>query len=579
MRVDDLTVEVRDRTLKRVGQVTPYHLDLKARTRWSAVGEWTLTLPGDHAMVEHLATPGSGIILLGPDGTADNVVLSGPTRTPTRVRNRQNPDGTFTFSGVTDEILLAGARAFPDPSTADPQASSRSRSNDTRTGTTEDLMRAYVGYNIANGALAVGGAVSWAPAGRLRGLRTRTRLQAVSGARGASQSKSPRFQNLLELLQEMVAYDPALGFRMVQVGSVIEFQVLDSRDRTKFVRFDVENGTITSEEVQTSGPVVTDAIVAGQGEGVERTIIQRRTPEAIAAEVEWGVPFEDFIDQRDTDDLLELQQSGDEALLEGRGGTAVKMVPSDDTTMEVGKDWRSGDLVTTVVASVETAARVTEVAYIASSAGVMAGAALGDVSGFTATDAESTTVQSLDQRVSNLERAGASVPSRLSSTGSQVTDWNSAIEVGFYWGNGAANAPVSGNLMGRVYRNGAGVILQEVPDPSALATRIYRRVYSAGVWGAWTQRGPGLQGEPFAEAAGTGTGGAPIIAFPSGRFTVPPIVTLSFNTYVANAQILATAITKDQFQPVVYRISDGGTLTGATFSWRAVQMLSGAAAG
>lgn len=174
-----------------------------------------------------------------------------------------------------------------------------------------------------------------------------------------------------------------------------------------------------SEEVQASGPNLTDAIVAGQGEGTARTIIRRQSLDSIAAEEEWGVPFESFIDQRDTDVVSELQQSGDEALTEGQGGTAVKMIPADDVTMEVGKDWRAGDLVTTVVNGTETAARVTEVAYSVNSAGVMAGAALGDVSGFTAKDAESTTVQSLDSRVSNLERA-ASGPDVLNPTGSVV---------------------------------------------------------------------------------------------------------------------------------------------------------------
>ncbi|UVK61355.1 minor tail protein [Microbacterium phage Gingerbug] len=577
MRVDDLTVEVRDRTLKRVGQITPRYLDLKARTKWCGVGEWTVTLPGNHPMVPYLAEPGSGLLVTGPSGEvlhpptytdwveerrnyvlnssldstysnadsgakrmvdlmvgsavpantpvriqvvvelshplnlevgvrntigsagggnvwsipleagrhelsleatgwtaptanagvtlimrtgwsggetfyataaivepADNwggffdgstpgsdlrrtrwlgpvgnsqsvletrvmtrtawremtygPLFSGPTRTPTRVRNQQNPDGTFTFSGVTDEILLQGARAFPDPTIGDPQASSQSKTNDTRTGTTEALLRQFVAYNIT---------FDQAPPERVRGLRQYLDLSGSSLGRGLTQQKSPRFQNLLELLQEMIAFDPSLGFRVVQVGSMLEFQVLDARDRTAFVRFDVENGTIVSEEVQAGGPVVTDAIVAGQGEGKERTIVQRRSPEAIAAEAEWGVVFEEFIDQRDTDDLGELQQSGDEALTEGAGGTAVKMVPSDDTTMQVNVDWRQGDVVTTVVSGVETAARVTEVAYSATSSGVMAGAALGDVSGFTQKDAESSKVQSIDSRVSNLERASA----------------------------------------------------------------------------------------------------------------------------------------------------------------------------
>jgi hypothetical protein len=83
------------------------------------------------------------------------------------------------------------------------------------------------------------------------------------------------------------------------------------------------------------------------------------------------------------------------------------MVPADDMTMQVNVDWRQGDAVTTVVSGIETVARVTEVAYSITSSGVLAGAALGDVSGFTQKDAESAKVQSIDSRVSNLERASA----------------------------------------------------------------------------------------------------------------------------------------------------------------------------
>lgn len=451
MRLDDLTLEVRDRTLKRVGQVTPAHLDLKGRVRWSAVGEWTITLPGNHGMVPHLSTPGSGIILLGPDGTADNVILSGPTRTPSRVRNRANPDGTYTFSGVTDEIVLAGALAAPD--TAAGLVGPASTTNDVRTGLTEALMVAYVRANLVPGV---------AHASRVRGLRQYLTTQAVIG-RGVAQQKSPRFQNLLELLQEMVAFDPALGFRVVQVGAALQFQVLDSRDRSKFVRFDVENGTVTSEEVQVQGPVVTDALVAGQGEGTARTIIRRQTADSILAEVEWGVPFERFVDQRDTDDVTELQQSGDETLLEGIGGTAVKMVPSDDTTMEVGKDWRAGDVVTTVVAGTEAVARVTEVAISANSAGVMAGAALGDVSGFTVKDAESTTIATLDQRVSNLERASAG-SDVLNPTGTILEYAGTVLPSGYLWADGTvlnrADEPALFARIGTAYNTGGETALQ-----------------------------------------------------------------------------------------------------------------------
>lgn len=810
MRVDDLTVEVRDRTLKRVGQVTPAYLDLKARTKWCGVGEWTVTLPGDHPMVSYLSEPGSGLLVTGPDGVVvhpptysdwreerrnlfpnpevlslsgfteassqntltyengaahytlagtmavgigvtgfsatpgtsyrllmrarsnrdltararirtnsgayltitpewqwfevttesgagtdtqtgflldsgaghiagdwieiDRVLIalggdagnwfgggdpgdlqrtrwigtengsesvyetrqmtrgswrettygtlwSGPTRTPTRVRNQQNPDGTFTFSGVTDEVLLQGARAFPNPNIGDPQASSQSRTNDTRTGTTESLLRAYVAWNIS------GRGGSQGPAERIRGLRKYLGLVGSNQNRGLTQQKSPRFQNLLELLQEIVAYDPSLGFRIVQVGSTLEFQVLDARDRRAFVRFDVENGTIVSEEVQTGGPIVTDAIVAGQGEGKDRTIVRRQTPEAIAAESEWGVVFEEFIDQRDTDDLGELQQSGDERLQEGQGGTAVKMVPSDDTTMQVNVDWRQGDVVTTVVSGQETVARVTEVAYSVTASGVMAGAALGDVSGFTQKDAESSKVQSIDSRVSNLERASAGPvdwariinepttfppaahthpwsevtgrpstfpPSSHTHPWSQITDplvntggdvdasaVPSSFPLGISIRTAGAGFPASIGTVVTERHSGYRQV-QWFYDRSAVARAWFRTANGDAAWQDWreviTDATPGV---PFATAAGVvapAASGYTTVTFPTGRFSVPPIVRASGGDQSSVGVPRIVSVTATSFQIGIWTLG-GAQVAGSGVAWEATQMTAGSASG
>lgn len=480
MLLDDLTLEVRDRTLKRVGQVTKPFLSMKATVRWCGVGEWELTLPGDHAMVDHLVADGSGVILLGPDGESTGVIFSGPTTTPKRKRDAQNPDGTFTFTGVTDEVHLLDALAYPNPLIADAQASSQSRANDTRTGTAEAMLRQYVAYNIAG---------THAPAGRLRGIRPSIKLYGGDLGRGISITKSPRFQNLLELLREIVTLEPSIGFRMVQIDGLIQFQVLDSRDKRAFVRFDVENGTLTSEEVQQSGPGLTTAIVAGQGEGTERTIITRTNADATAAEASWGRVIEAFVDQRDTDAVVELQQSGDEKLAEAAGGTSVKVIPADESTMQFGVDWRAGDQVTVVVNGVEAPTAVTETALLINSDGVRAGAALGDVSTFTKGDTLGAKVDALDVRVAQLERAGG-LAERLS--GKQVTDWNTAVEPGWYWSDSSTNGPGSA-LVGEVKVVGgtlAGRIVQEVSIPTTAPSDLrksWRRVRdSNGTWSAWT---------------------------------------------------------------------------------------------
>lgn len=443
MRLGDLTLEVRDRDLNRVGQVTARFLSLKATLRWCAVGEWSLTLPGNHPMIPHLSAAGSGVILYGPDPNGTGVVFSGPTITPQRKRDRQNPDGTYTFVGVTDDIHLQDALAYPSPAVADPGA--QTKANDTRSGTTEALMLAYVAANIVPGT---------APAGRIRGMRSKFEVAADLG-RGIVIQKSPRFQPLIELLQEISTLEPTLGFRMVQVGGKIRFQVLAAQDRRKTVRFDVENGTVNSEEIQASGPSVTYAVVAGQGEGALRQIISRQNAASIAAETAWGRVQETFIDQRDTNDLLELQQSGDAALIEGAAATSVKLIPADDTTMQFGKDWNPGDWVTAVVDGQETWNAITEAVMIVDASAVMVGAAIGEVASFSEAGSLRASVGALDSRLAALERAALSggIP-----PGTVIHTAATSIPSGYLRANGAvvarADYPALFAAIGTTYATG-----------------------------------------------------------------------------------------------------------------------------
>lgn len=429
MRRTDFLVEVRDRTLARVGTITPKYLTLKATLRHIAVGEWELTLPGDHPMVPYLSAPGSGIIVTLRSGKR----FSGPTSHPKRKRDLQNPDGTYTFTGRTDTQLLADARAYPDPTTADLAA--QQQANDTRTADAESLMRQYVHANIA---------ASGAPAGRIAGFRQYLRLEGSNQLRGPIITKSPRFQNLLELLTEIATLG-GLGFHVVQRGLDLVFEVLDVADRSDLVRLDIENGTLTSEEVEQSGPSVTRVIVAGQGEGTERVIIQRTTAEAAAAEIDWGRVIEDFTDQRNAAELVELQQAGDERLIEGGSpATNVKVVAADDQTMRYAIDWEEGDIVAVIVSGQETRTVVTAATMLVGADFVGVGAAIGDPIGFDSNAALTKRVDDIDQRVEKIERTheGGSGGIAVGAIIGQIIDWPSNIlppaSDGVYsWANGA----------------------------------------------------------------------------------------------------------------------------------------------
>lgn len=390
MRLKDVFVEVRNKNLDRIGVITHKWLDLKATRPHRGVGEWTLKLPRSHPMATELAKPGSGIVL----SLYGAEKMSGPTIHPARETDRENPDGTYTFTGISDDVILADALAFPQPANANP--ATQTQANDVRQDDAESLMRAYVAYNISG---------TDAPAGRLGGFRDFLRLETVNQHRGPVLQKSPRFQNLGELLGE-IAIGGNLGFQVIQRGEDLVFEVLTLKDRTDLVQLSVKNGSLTKESLEISPPSLTRAIVAGQGEGTERQMVQRSTPDSQAAEAQWGRIIERFIDQRNTDVVLELEQAGDEQLLEeGFTATSVKAIPADDQTMRYAIDWEVGDTVGLVVDGQEVSSVVTAAVILANSTGVAVGAAIGDVSGFDPQAALASRVDDTQRRVSSLERS------------------------------------------------------------------------------------------------------------------------------------------------------------------------------
>ena len=492
MRVNDLLVEVRDRTLSRVAQIKPEHLDLTTTLVHNGPGKWRLRLPAEHASAGHLMEPGSGLIVNGPDG----VLFSGPTSTPTVSATMTDPLGMVTIEGVTDDALLWRRLAYPTPTTADVTA--QTSAYDVRSGVAETVMRAYVDANIGASA----------PAARKVAALT----LAADGLHGPTVKASARFDTLGDLLTEIATFAD-LGFRLVQVGSSLVFEVFPVTDRTKTVRFDVNNGTLSSQDFAQSTPGLTRAIVAGQGEGALRTLVERTSADATAAEALWGVfgRVERFIDQRQTNDLAELQQAGDKALTEeGFTAVAVKAVASDDLTMRFAVDWDRGDKVTVVVDGQETSTTVTAVTLIADRSGVKVGASIGDVSGFSAADAIGKRVDGAAQRISALERT-AEASKEFSA--SAITSGTLA----------PARLPVEGlRIPGEVIAYAATTAPTGwlVCDGSAVSRTAYPSLFAAigTLWGAGNGsttfnlpdfRGRFLAGAPaFASGYGvTGTGG------------------------------------------------------------------------
>src|SRR5690606_3862901 len=141
-----------------------------------------------------------------------------------------------------------------------------------------------------------------------------------------------------------------LGFEVVQEGNGIVFRTFQIADRTDEIRLDVENGTLILDQVDFTTPSVTRVLVAGQGDLVDRQFVECTSPASIAAETDYGLRIERFLDQRHTDEISELTQAGNELISEaGIPRVIVKATPTDDTTMIYGQDWGLGDRITIVV--------------------------------------------------------------------------------------------------------------------------------------------------------------------------------------------------------------------------------------
>lgn len=386
MDVRDLVVEVRSRDLRRVGQVRPQDLNLKADLKDLEDGDtWSLDLPVGHHLAPYLREPGAGLVVSHRDPVV-GTLFSGPVDDPEQNAGRDDPRGTYTFTGTTDTCLVWRRRAWPTP-TAGPGAQGAYW---TATGPAETVMAQVVTANLGPTTL---------PERRVAGL------VVLNGGRGSTVSLSARYDPLGEVLVP-IARLAGLSFRVVQVGTHLEFQVSEVRDRTGLVRLDLRNGTLQDFTATWSGWGVTYALVAGQGDLAARTIIARTTPAAVAAEAAGG-PWarrEAFVDSRNTDDPAELAQAGDELLLENAAIAGVKAVPSDDLTMRWPQDWGLGDTVGVNIGAQPTTARVESIALRAGRDGVKVGAGIGAVAGWDPQADQDRRQRALEARVARLER-------------------------------------------------------------------------------------------------------------------------------------------------------------------------------
>jgi hypothetical protein len=386
MRVQDLTFEVRDRSLNRLGVILAQ--DLVGATmvvRFNKTGTWALKLPYAHPMGELLRLPGHGLLVTGPNA---EIIMSGPTLTAKLEQTSNNTNGTWDIQGTSDDIILSERLAYPTPATADVTA--QTTSNDVRAGSAETVIKSYLSDNI--------GATS--PSART------VQYLAIEAdlARGDSVSGTARFNTLQELFYDL-AQVGGIGYRITQSDNTIQFKVYEPVDRSEIIRMDIQNRQLSKATYSYGTARVTRAIIGGQGEAENRVFIEATNEASLNAEIDWARRIEVFHDARQTQDNTGLVSAGAEILVDN-GKTIVEMsvTPTDDNKMNYGVDWFLGDTVTIVVNNIEATAVVTEVGIQVASDGVRIGATVGTPMGIDYESRVLDKTANLNQRVSNLER-------------------------------------------------------------------------------------------------------------------------------------------------------------------------------
>ncbi|QDH92396.1 minor tail protein [Microbacterium phage Celaena] len=402
-------------------------------------------------------------------------VYSGRMRSARLSQDAADPKGTWLITGVHDNVIAAATSVLPDPAhDADAQAASHWST----AGDGETVMKQAVSLNAGSGAI----------------VRRRYPWLTIAPnlLRGAQVKTSSRFDGLGDLLTSL-GTAAGLGWRFAQQGDVVEFDVYEPADKTKVVRLDIRNGGVESNELGYTAPSATDVFVMGQGQGEDRTVMRVTTPEAQAEAEEWGIRWETTKDQRQTDDADELEQAGLEVVTEqGVTVNSLKIVPSDHPRMRLGVDWYIGDRITAVVEAQETTALVTQVATSISSAGVIRQATIGDPVGFNFDAKIASKVKDVEKRVGAVERLvgqGVNWPD-IANKVRAVTNWNTAIEVGYYESApGATNAPFTGyEFAGHVtYVGGKIVQTLSIPFQDGRARTQWVRSWNGTTFSPWTR--------------------------------------------------------------------------------------------
>lgn len=313
-------IEARRPDLTREGEVKDY-TEATFTPIFNDVGTWSLLMDRRAPQAANLTQPGWGIIVTRDGDT----VFSGPMTT--RRHARAVDKDTIEVSGLSDEAVLKRRLVSPSPAESAPPYIAQA--SDIRTGVASTVLRQYVDVNAGPGAVV---------ARRTPGLAL-----ASDPLAGASVSGNGRWDTDLLTFLQPLAVTGAVGFRVVQVGAVLQFQVYVPTDRTSSVKFAVGLKNLAGYEYESTAPEGNYVYVGASGTGTSRVISEYPDSDSVA---DWGRIEGDFVDNRGTADPVQLQQTGTDALTQNGEQASLSITPIETTDLMYGQQYFLGDKVT-----------------------------------------------------------------------------------------------------------------------------------------------------------------------------------------------------------------------------------------
>ncbi|WP_230414973.1 siphovirus ReqiPepy6 Gp37-like family protein [Micromonospora tarapacensis] len=322
----DTEVTITDRHCVPVTNPIRY-VEVDAEIRFNAIVAGSVIAPAYAELTEALL-PGHRVVIRDQGA----IFKSGPIEGLDFVRTATGPDaaGRWMVDFGDDGAHLANRITYPDPSI--PATEQTVDAQWTGTGPAGTLILDLVDDNGGPAALTA---------------RRVPQLVIGDGAGlGATLTYASRFQDLYVELRALAVLGGTgvpggeLGFRVRQVDRDLVAEVYAPRDRTGFARFSFATGTLRQLQVTTEAPTCTVAIVAGEGRGTDRTIVERVDAAAVAT---WW-RSEEFVDAQNEADTEQLEHAGDETLDGGREQLTITTETVDTPQVVYGDAYTLGDL-------------------------------------------------------------------------------------------------------------------------------------------------------------------------------------------------------------------------------------------